>query len=56
MQAGTLFVIILCDSELVCVSSQPQLKIINVGCCGMAGTFGHEKENYQDSIDIYALS
>ena len=22
----------------------------------MAGTFGHEKENYQDSIDIYALS
>lgn len=33
-----------------------QLKVVNVGCCGMAGTFGHEKENYQDSIDIYALS
>ena len=33
-----------------------KLKIINVGCCGMAGTFGHEKENYQDSKDIYALS
>ena len=27
-----------------------------VGCCGMAGTYGHEAEQYENSIGIYALS
>ncbi|NVK24840.1 MAG: FAD-binding oxidoreductase [Gammaproteobacteria bacterium] len=29
---------------------------ISTGCCGMAGTFGHEKKNQQTSKDIYQLS
>lgn len=29
---------------------------INTGCCGMAGTFGHEAKNQQASSDIYQLS
>ncbi len=33
-----------------------RLNIQDVGCCGMAGTFGHEKENIEDSKGIYALS
>ncbi|WP_299262442.1 FAD-binding and (Fe-S)-binding domain-containing protein [uncultured Psychrosphaera sp.] len=32
------------------------IKPINTGCCGMAGTFGHEAKNQQASSDIYALS
>uniref|UniRef100_UPI003D12641E D-2-hydroxyglutarate dehydrogenase YdiJ n=1 Tax=Vibrio sp. TaxID=678 RepID=UPI003D12641E len=32
------------------------LKTVPVGCCGMAGTFGHEKDKLQMSKDIYALS
>lgn len=31
-------------------------KPINTGCCGMAGTFGHEAKNQQASNDIYQLS
>jgi Fe-S oxidoreductase len=27
-----------------------------VGCCGMAGTYGHEAEQYENSVGIYALS
>lgn len=27
-----------------------------VGCCGMAGAYGHEAAHYQDSKDIYAQS
>ncbi|AKD39609.1 D-2-hydroxyglutarate dehydrogenase YdiJ [Pasteurella multocida] len=33
-----------------------ELKIENVGCCGMAGTFGHETAHLAMSKDIYALS
>ena len=33
-----------------------KLEIINVGCCGMAGTFGHESANVDTSKKIYALS
>ncbi|CAM3586259.1 putative FAD-linked oxidoreductase [Vibrio aerogenes CECT 7868] len=33
-----------------------RLKPVSVGCCGMAGTFGHEADKYQMSEDIYALS
>ncbi|MBD2798040.1 FAD-binding oxidoreductase [Xenorhabdus sp. 18] len=33
-----------------------QLKHVSVGCCGMAGTYGHEKKNLERSIGIYTLS
>ncbi len=33
-----------------------QLNSIAVGCCGMAGTFGHEVDKLQISKDVYALS
>ncbi|GAM58722.1 Fe-S protein [Vibrio ishigakensis] len=32
------------------------LQTVPVGCCGMAGTFGHEADKYQWSKDVYALS
>lgn len=32
------------------------LKIRNTGCCGMAGTFGHEKHHVDTSKTIYDLS
>ncbi|MCL9783766.1 FAD-binding oxidoreductase [Vibrio sp. S4M6] len=32
------------------------LQAIAVGCCGMAGTFGHEVDKLQMSNDIYGLS
>lgn len=31
------------------------LDIVNVGCCGMAGTYGHEKANQQDSKALYKM-
>mgnify|MGYP003108541600 FL=1 len=31
------------------------LDIVNVGCCGMAGTFGHEKQNQSDSLGLYEM-
>ncbi len=33
-----------------------QVNAASVGCCGMAGTFGHEKQNQQDSAGLYQLS
>ena len=30
--------------------------IVGVGCCGMAGTYGHEADQKQNSMGIYALS
>jgi Fe-S oxidoreductase len=33
-----------------------RLDTIPVGCCGMAGTFGHEVDKLQMSKDIYGLS
>lgn len=33
-----------------------QLKVIEAGCCGMAGTYGHESSNVETSKKIYALS
>ncbi len=33
-----------------------QLKSIPVGCCGMAGTFGHEASHMQESKGLYELS
>jgi FAD/FMN-containing dehydrogenase/Fe-S oxidoreductase len=32
------------------------LEVIPVGCCGMAGTYGHETEHLDNSIGIYNLS
>ncbi|XTZ36712.1 D-2-hydroxyglutarate dehydrogenase YdiJ [Salmonella enterica] len=29
---------------------------VNVGCCGMAGTYGHELKNHANSLGIYELS
>lgn len=32
------------------------LDIVPVGCCGMAGTYGHEAEHYENAKGIYNLS
>jgi len=33
-----------------------KLENVNVGCCGMAGTYGHEVKNHANSLGIYELS
>jgi Fe-S oxidoreductase len=33
-----------------------RLETVSVGCCGMAGTYGHESVNLENSRGIYALS
>ncbi|WP_130834921.1 D-2-hydroxyglutarate dehydrogenase YdiJ [[Erwinia] mediterraneensis] len=33
-----------------------KLENINVGCCGMAGSYGHESRNLENSLGIYTLS
>lgn len=33
-----------------------QLEYISVGCCGMAGSYGHESKNLAQSLGIYQLS
>ena len=33
-----------------------QLNVVAVGCCGMAGTYGHEKVNLDNSKGLYELS
>ncbi len=33
-----------------------RLESVSVGCCGMAGTYGHEAKNIQNSLGIYELS
>ncbi|XXN64780.1 D-2-hydroxyglutarate dehydrogenase YdiJ [Enterobacter ludwigii] len=33
-----------------------KLENVNVGCCGMAGTYGHESVNLENSLGIYELS
>ena len=32
-----------------------QLDIVQAGCCGMAGTFGHERSNLKESIALYQM-
>ncbi|MGB5594134.1 MAG: FAD-binding and (Fe-S)-binding domain-containing protein [Crocosphaera sp.] len=32
------------------------LNLVSVGCCGMAGMYGHELEHYQNSQEIYQSS
>jgi Fe-S oxidoreductase len=33
-----------------------KLENVSVGCCGMAGTYGHEAKNLANSLGIYELS
>lgn len=33
-----------------------ELEVGNTGCCGMAGTFGHEARNREVSVRLYAMS
>lgn len=33
-----------------------KLESVSVGCCGMAGTYGHEVVNHANSLGIYELS
>ncbi|MGI2261532.1 D-2-hydroxyglutarate dehydrogenase YdiJ [Shewanella sp. GXUN23E] len=33
-----------------------ELKTLNLGCCGMAGTYGHELENLERSKALYRMS
>ncbi|MBC3764295.1 D-2-hydroxyglutarate dehydrogenase YdiJ [Neptunicella marina] len=33
-----------------------ELHLIDTGCCGMAGTYGHEKSNLDNSIGLFRLS
>ncbi len=33
-----------------------KLESVSVGCCGMAGTYGHETKNLANSLGIYELS
>ncbi|WP_180269713.1 D-2-hydroxyglutarate dehydrogenase YdiJ [Erwinia amylovora] len=33
-----------------------RLENVSVGCCGMAGTYGHETKNLENSLGIYQLS
>ena len=33
-----------------------KLDVINVGCCGMSGTFGHEARNKETSKKLFKLS
>lgn len=35
---------------------QLPIQPIAVGCCGMAGTFGHEQQNLEDSKALYAMT
>ncbi len=37
------------------ISKGENIKILPTGCCGMAGSFGYEKENYKLSIEIGEL-
>jgi len=32
------------------------LEKVSVGCCGMAGTYGHEKSNLENSKGLFELS
>ena len=44
------------DWQTIFTKLGQQLKVIETGCCGMAGTYGHESDNVETSKKIYALS
>lgn len=44
------------DWQTVFATLGQTLQVIETGCCGMAGTYGHETANVETSKKIYALS
>ncbi|RYY03117.1 MAG: FAD-binding oxidoreductase [Gammaproteobacteria bacterium] len=44
------------DWQIVFSQLGQTLKVIETGCCGMSGTFGHEAANVETSRKIYQLS
>lgn len=44
------------DWQTVFASLGQHLQLIDTGCCGMAGTYGHETANLETSKTIYQLS
>ncbi len=44
------------DWQRIFTAFGAQLKSVNVGCCGMAGTYGHDAKQYENSKGIYSLS
>jgi FAD/FMN-containing dehydrogenase/Fe-S oxidoreductase len=44
------------DWQLIFSKLGQGLSVIDTGCCGMAGTYGHESNNVETSKKIYALS
>ena len=44
------------DWQAVFTACGQTLRILPSGCCGMAGTYGHEAEHRATSEQIYALS
>ena len=42
--------------EVLKLLPNASVKVINAGCCGMAGSFGYEKEHYELSVKIGNLS
>ncbi|OXS14582.1 FAD-binding oxidoreductase [Zobellella denitrificans] len=44
------------DWQSVFAALGQKLEVLEVGCCGMSGTYGHESANYQTSRRIYELS
>jgi FAD/FMN-containing dehydrogenase/Fe-S oxidoreductase len=56
-----------CSEKTLAIQSQKQwqhvfealgieLKLEATGCCGMAGTYGHEKEHFEESRGIFEMS
>ncbi len=41
-----------CTEKLLSLPKNYSVEILETGCCGMAGTFGYEKEHYQLSMKI----
>jgi len=44
------------DWQIVFAQLGQHLKVIETGCCGMSGTYGHETANVETSKKIYQLS
>lgn len=44
------------DWQTIFTTLGQTLNVIETGCCGMAGTYGHEADNVETSKKIYALS
>ena len=38
--------------DILNIPSNYQVSVLNTGCCGMAGSFGYEKEHYEISMKI----